>query len=62
MTHKRIKSRDPRGRFRRATLSNTFGIDPGICPHCGRFNPSKVNEPKPETCQGCGKALKEQGG
>ena len=56
----RRKSRDAAGRFRRATLANTFGLAAPVCPHCGRFNPHKIGEKPPENCHACGKPLKEK--
>jgi hypothetical protein len=51
---RRLYSRQGNGRFRRATLENTFGITAPGCPSCRRFNPHAVGEPPPETCHACG--------
>jgi uncharacterized protein (DUF983 family) len=51
---RRLYSRKANGRFRRATLENTFGLSAPTCPQCGRFNTHGVNEPPPETCHACG--------
>lgn len=50
----RFYSRQANGRFRRATLANTFGLEAPTCPKCGRFNPHEVGAPPPETCHACG--------
>ena len=47
-------SRHGNGRFRRATLENTFGLSAPTCPECSRFNPHAVNEPPAENCHACG--------
>jgi hypothetical protein len=51
---RRLYSRQTNGRFRRATLENTFGITAPVCPSCRRLNPHGVGEPPPETCHACG--------
>ena len=53
----RYLSRHGNGRFRRATLENTFGISAPVCPSCRRFNAHGVDEPPPETCHACGASL-----
>lgn len=53
----RLLSRETSGRFRRATLGNTFGLRVYPCPKCAAMNPSNVNEPKPRTCAACGESL-----
>jgi len=57
---RRHLSRQSNGRFRRATLENTFGITAPVCPSCRRFNPHAVNEPPPENCHACGAPLKPE--
>jgi hypothetical protein len=64
---KRFSTRKRNGRFVRATLRNTFGIDPGICPHCRAFNPSAFKEVNgfvekvfPEKCHACGRPLNKE--
>jgi hypothetical protein len=59
MAHRRY-SRQGNGRFRRATLENTFGLHACICPECHVINPHPVNEPHPETCHACGAPMKEE--
>ena len=54
MMGSRYYSRRTDGRFRRATLENTFGLSAPTCPACGRFNPHGANEPPPENCHACG--------
>jgi hypothetical protein len=56
----RYYSRKGNGRFRRATLENTFGVSAPICPECRRFNPHAVNEPEPEHCHACGAKLRPE--
>jgi hypothetical protein len=51
---RRTYSRRTNGRFRRATLENTFGLTAPACPSCRRLNPHGVNEPVPENCHACG--------
>lgn len=58
----RIHSRQTSGRFRRATLENTFGLRTTICQHCGAFNPSTANAPAPTTCEQCGASLSPPSG
>jgi hypothetical protein len=58
---RRLYSRQGNGRFRRATLENTFGLSAPTCPACGRFNPHGVGEPAPETCHACGAPMKPDG-
>lgn len=55
---RRLHSRQTNGRFRRATLENTFGLSAPSCPACNRLNPHAVNEPAPETCHACGAPMK----
>lgn len=50
----RIHSRQGNGRFRRATLENTFGLTALVCEDCRRINAVAVGEPKPEKCHACG--------
>jgi hypothetical protein len=64
---KYIRTRRRNGRFVRPTLQNTFGVDPGICPHCRAFNPSEfrevgpfVEKAFPEKCHACGKPLNRE--
>jgi hypothetical protein len=56
----RFYSRRPGGRFRRATLENTFGLSAPVCPSCRRLNPHAVNEPPPENCHACGAAMQSK--
>ena len=56
---KRIPSRQRNGRYRRATLENTFGLKAPVCPHCRGLNPHGINEPAPEVCGQCGKPMKK---
>ncbi len=53
------RSRAGNGRYRRATLANTFGLQAWVCayPDCNRFNTSGVGEGRPETCHACGRPL-----
>ena len=53
-------SRRPNGRFRQATLENTFGLSVLVCPACGGCNPYRVGEERPVTCHACGAKLKRQ--
>lgn len=57
---RRLYSRHGNGRFRRATLENTFGLSAPTCPQCNRFNPHAVGEPPPETCHACGASMKPE--
>lgn len=57
----RLYSRQPDGRFRRATLENTFGLSAPSCPDCGRLNPHAVGEPAPGSCHACGMPMKPSG-
>jgi hypothetical protein len=50
----RAYSRRSNGRFRRATLENTFGLSAPSCPACQRLNPHVAGEPAPEHCHACG--------
>lgn len=56
----RIKSRNPTGRFQRASLVNTFGLDVIFCPNplCGLGNPHGNSEPPPIACHACGQDLR----
>jgi len=54
---KRIPSRHRNGRYRKATLENTFGLTAPVCPHCGGLNPHGVNEPAPDVCGQCGQSM-----
>lgn len=56
----RMYSRHGNGRFRRATLENTFGLTAPSCPSCGRLNPHPVNEPGPENCHACGAPMRPE--
>jgi hypothetical protein len=51
---RRAFSRSPNGRFRRATLRNTFGLEVLVCSVCLRMNPYQIGEPKPSECHACG--------
>ena len=51
-------SRQPNGRFRRATLENTFGLTVDVCPACRRMNSRSVGEAPAENCHACGAALR----
>jgi hypothetical protein len=57
----RAYSRHGNGRFRRATLENTFGLSAPSCPSCGRLNPHGVNEPPPDNCHACGAVMRPEG-
>jgi hypothetical protein len=54
---RRIHSRSSNGRFRPATLANTFGMDAPVCPSCRRFNPYNLGDVKPTNCHACGSPL-----
>lgn len=60
---RRLQARRGNGRFTRNTMENTFGLHAGIHERkadgswCGAFNPSRVGEPRPETCHACGESL-----
>ena len=51
-------SRQTNGRFRRATLENTFGLTVDVCPSCRRLNPRKVGEAAAENCHACDAVLR----
>jgi hypothetical protein len=51
-------SRQTNGRFRRATLENTFGLTVDVCPQCRRMNPRNVGEAPAENCHACGAVLR----
>jgi len=51
---RRMYSRQSNGRFRRATVENTFGLTVYVCDDCRRMNPVPVGSPKPEKCHACG--------
>lgn len=53
---RRLKSRDRRGRFRRATLENTFGLSTIVCQSCRRIH--AYRDVPPERCD-CGQDLIE---
>lgn len=53
----RIHSRQNNGRFRRATMANTFGLQVEICPSCRGCNLYSISEAKPDTCCQCGQSL-----
>ena len=57
---KRIQSRHGNGRYRRATLENTFGLTTTICPHCNGINPFGVTDSPPADCVQCGQSLRTQ--
>ena len=50
-------SRQSNGRFRRATLENTFGLSCIWCPKCRIGNPYAAGSEPPENCHDCGAAL-----
>ena len=54
---KRLRSRAGNGRFRRATVANTFGLRVPVCPHCRGCNPVAVGEEPPEACKQCGETV-----
>jgi len=54
---KRFQARRSNGRFTKNTLENTVGLHCEICPHCRRFNPYGLHEPKPTQCHACGQLL-----
>ena len=56
-----LHSRGGNGRFRRATLQNTFGLNCVICAECRGFNSYPISEKRPETCCQCGNPLKDLG-
>lgn len=56
---RRRLSRRANGRFRRATLENTFGLHAPVCASCRGFNPHKVGEPAPTVCCQCGEPFVE---
>jgi len=58
---RRLYSRQGNGRFRRATLENTFGLHAPSCPQCGRLNPYGIHETAPEACHACGAPMKPPG-
>ena len=51
-------SRQSNGRFRRATLENTFGLTVDVCPACRRINSRAVGEAPAENCHACGATLR----
>lgn len=51
---RRIQSRASSGRYRRATLANTFGMRAWVCEDCRRLNPTGAGESKPAACHACG--------
>lgn len=53
----RFQARRNNGRWQRNTMENTFGLHAGVCPSCGKFNPSPVGEPQPDVCHHCGAAM-----
>jgi predicted nucleic acid-binding Zn ribbon protein len=55
---RRLYSRQSNGRFRRATLENTFGLTVDVCPKCRILNPRKVGEAPAENCHSCGAVLR----
>jgi len=58
---RRLYSRQDNGRFRRATLANTFGLSAPSCPQCGRLNPHSIHEPAPGNCHACGAPMRDPG-
>lgn len=50
----RMYSRTASGRFRRATVENTFGLHVYVCQDCRRMNPVTAGAPKPTECHACG--------
>ncbi len=57
---KHLRLRGRAGRFKKATLANTFGLNAPVCPHCRRFNPYSVGEPMPTECHNCGELVAEE--
>jgi len=55
---RRLYSRQSNGRFRRATLENTFGLSVDVCPSCRRLNSRNAGEPPAQTCHACGTVLR----
>jgi hypothetical protein len=53
------RSRASNGRYRRATLANTFGLQAWVCayPDCRSFNPLPLGEGRPKTCHACDRAF-----
>lgn len=51
-------SRTAAGRFRRATLENTFGLTVDVCPHCRRINPRDAGTAPAGNCHACGGVLR----
>jgi hypothetical protein len=54
----RAYSRRPDGRFRRATLENTFGLSCIFCPQCRIGNPYPAGSEPPGNCHDCGAVLR----
>lgn len=54
---KLLRTRVASGRFTKSTLANTFGLHAPVCPHCRVFNPHQRGEPRPTSCQSCGKEV-----
>ena len=54
-------SRQTNGRFRRATLENTFGLSVEVCPACRRMSPYRAGGEPPENCHACGSVLRPVG-
>lgn len=60
---KRLQARRGNGRFTGNTMENTLGLHTTIHERkadgewCGALNPSRVGEPRPETCSHCGEPL-----
>ena len=55
---RRLYSRQTNGRFRRATLENTFGLSCIWCPQCRIGNPHPAGGEPPENCHDCGAVLR----
>jgi hypothetical protein len=47
---RRFLSRKSNGRFRRATLENTFGLKVLVCPVCRTMQPHEVGTEPPTHC------------
>lgn len=51
---RKIYSRKANGRFRKATLENTFGLKAFVCTECRAISTVNVGQAKPEKCHKCG--------
>lgn len=64
----RLQARRGNGRFTPNTMENTLGLHTTIHERkvngewCGALNPSRVGEPRPETCSHCGESLTREKG